>query len=697
MAILEKIRVKFGLAATIIIALGLLSFIIDPSSLMSTFQVMSSKNSIGQIGGSKIAYTDFQEGIDNMTTVNEILTGSSVQGEEQQKQIREAVWQDMLSRFLLNKNAQNAGLYVGEDELVQLTSGDNASPIITQNPAFMDQNGVFSKENLVTFLENVKTDNTGRLKTYWDYIQTTIANQQYQSKYYSLFAQSGDANPLIVKTIEDGNNNTFDISYVSVPYGYQPDSTIKVTDAEIKEFYNAHKKFFKQQESRDIEYVVFEVKPSAEDIAAANKEVLGLYDEFAATDNVKNFITKNSDRKYTGYWYKKGELQTVNQEVEDFVWSGDGNVSKVIEDKGKFYVARVVETSPVPDSVYVRHILLQGADAKIKADSLLKELSKGASFSALASLYSADQGSADAGERGNIGWLTQTYMIPGLESVITAQVGKPYTVDSQYGTHIVEVVKKTAPIAKKQVAIFEREALASKETFGAVYAKANQFATASVGGYEKYRKAVDTLGVYSHPVKNMLMSSESLGAIPNTKEITRWAFDNKAGKVSNIITVDNNYFFIATVTGVHREGYSTVQEASSSIRQQLSFKKMGEKALAEVTEKVAGLSDINAVAEKLGTSVMTQSALAFSSLNAQRIDPALVGAASAAPEGKLSGPVKGAIGVYMFVVTARNAGAFFTADDARNAAKQNVSYKSQMLLPVLMSDADVKDNRARFF
>ena len=250
---------------------------------------------------------------------------------------------------------------------------------------------------------------------------------------------------------------------------------------------------------------------------------------------------------------------------------------------------------------------------------------------------------------------------------------------------------------KKQVAIYQKEALASKETFNTFYSQANNFATAAAGKYENYRKACDTLGVYSHPVNGMLESADNLGSIQNTREVTRWAFDNKPGKVSQIITVDNNYFVIAALKAAHKEGYAEVSEVASQIRQQLYSEKLGQKKAAEVSEKIAGLTDLESIAEALNTTVSSQTGVAFSSMGAQALDPSFLGALSVAPEGKICGPVAGAIGVYVFQVKGRDTGSFYTEDDARNRDAQMASYYTQMILPVMMDDADVKDYRARFF
>ena len=175
------------------------------------------------------------------------------------------------------------------------------------------------------------------------------------------------------------------------------------------------------------------------------------------------------------------------------------------------------------------------------------------------------------------------------------------------------------------------------------------------------------------------------------------AFEAKVGDVSNIITVNNNYFIVAALKGARKEGYTDVNEVAPSIRTMLYAQKEGEKKVAEVAEKIAGLTDMQAVADALGTTVSTKEGVAFSSLTSAGLDPKIIGAASVAEDGKICGPVAGGIAVYVYKVTGRDTGAFFTEDDAKLRDSQMAQYNTQMLLPVMMDEADVKDNRARFY
>lgn len=693
MAILQKTREKAGMAVSIIIALALLSFIIDPQTLETAFNAMSSKNDVGVINGKTVSYLDFQQDVEKFTAINEIVTGSSAQNEQQQEQVRNAAWQSLLDKYLFIKNAKAAGINVGEEEMKELLAGDMISPVISQNPAFQDENGNFSKEALQNLIDGVSQDQTGRIRDYWNYLQNTVYTQQFYAKYGSLFTYGNVQNPLMLRRAIAENNNTTNVDFVMVP-NYGQDTTVKVSGEEIRKFYESHKKLFRQGASRDMEYVVFEVKPSESDINATNEAMGKVYDEFSTTENLKSFLARNSERNFSEYWYKAGELSTVNNEISDFVDNNNDGTSSIVSNGNVFYAARIIATSQIPDSVYVKHILLQGTSVS-KADSLLNVLSKGGSFSNLAASYSSDSNSAADGELGNIGWMTQTYMIPGFESVLTAQVGKPYILKTQYGTHIVEVAKKTTPVTKKQVAILEKTALASGETFNSYYAQASKFSKIAAGKYNNYKAAVDSMGIYSHPLK-VTEATSNYGSISQAKEVTRWVFDNKVGKVSEIITVNNNYLFVATVTGIHKEGTAKLDEVKDVIRQQLYAEKAAEKAAADIAQKIQGINDLQVIADTLHSSVSAGVDVRFASLAGQGLDPKFIGAASVAPEGKICS-VAGTIGTYVFKVNSRDTGAFYTEDDAKNNAAQINNYSTQMILPVMMVESDVKDNRARFF
>ena len=696
MAVLEKLR-GWGIVLSILVALPLLLFIIDPSQIIQTVQSVSSKYDVGKIGGKSVSYTDFQAEVDRMTRIQELMSGTTSTSEEQQQQMRNAVWQQLVEENLFIKNAKAAGINVGKDEIMDLTNGESVSPVIAS--LFVDENGLFSNERLVDFLRNVE-EGDENAKAIWAYLQEQIVTNQFYNKYNALFMNSNVENALQVNKAIADNNTTADVDFVMVPFSYATDSTVVVSDKEIRDYYDNHKKFFEQKATRDIEYVVFQVVPSAEDITAANDEFVKLYEDFTTTDNVRAFLQRNSDTQWSDQWYKAGDLRSVNADLDTFVSENNEGTSPVISANNTLYAGRIMASATMPETVTIRHMMFQSnEDGQHLADSLLNELKKGANFTALAQQYSLDRGSEADGEFGKIGEISQatiSYLPTGFDAIFNAKVGQPFILQSNIATHIVEVTEAGEPALFKQVALFQKEILSSKETFNKFYNDANRVATLAGGKYANYRAACDSIGTYSHSM-TISEATDTYGSIGHAKEVTRWAFDNKPGKVSNIITVDNNYFFVVAVTGAHKEGIAPVADVAQEIKTQLYADKYAEKRQAEVAEQIAGLNDLEAIAEKLGTAVSSQPDVAFASMSARSLDPKFVGAIAAAPEGKVCGPVAGSIGVYVFQVTGRETGAFYTESDAKLAHDQIQNYAAQMIVSAMMQDAGVKDNRARFF
>ena len=695
MEAIETIHTKLRISASLIIAFGLLLFLVNPSDIIQTVQSASSKYDVGKINGKSVSYQDFEQEVKTLADVSEMLTGQSASSEQAQRQTREMAWNNLVDRYLVIPTIEKAGIKVGQQEQIDLFIGDEVSPVLSSTGLFLDENRNFSPALVRDFMENVSSDESGRGIMLRNYLQNAVRSNRYNEKYIGLFNAASYVNSLESQNAVAENNTTANVSFVVAPNTYYPlDSTVVISSSEIQKFYDDHKDNFRQKATRDIEYAVYEVTPSAKDIEAQNAEFVTLYDEFATADNVRAFLQRNSDRQWSDTWYKGGDLRTVNRDIDTFVAENNSGVSPVYQSGETFYAARIMETGNIPDSVYVRHIMLQGTDARHLADSLLGVLGKN-SFSTLATLYSLDKGNAADGEQGNLGWMTQNAMIPGFESVLSAPIGKPYIINTVYGTHIVEVTKATKPVAKKKVAVFEKATLPSKETYAEIYNKANILAVRTAGKYANYKAACDSTGIYSRSI-TINEGTDTYGSIGHAKEVTRWAFDNKPGKASGIITVDNNYFFVVAVKEAHKEGYAKVSEVSDNIRTELYREKYSEKRCKEVAEQIAGLTSLEAIAEKLGTTVSTLSDVSFSTSSAPTTEPSFIGAVAAAKEGVITGPVSGIMGTYVFQVNGRETGAFYTEDDAKAAQARMDSYHGQMLLPLMM-EKTVDDNRARFY
>ena len=654
MAVLETIRVKFGILISVLIAIALLSFIVDFGTIQSLSST-SSKYDVGEIDGKSISYTDFQAEIEKITAISE-MNGNPVQGEEALAMVRQQAWQQFVNDYLFIPAAKAAGFNVGMEEMYQLVSGEMYSALLMQ--AFQGQ---INKELLMQIESEVEADETGRMRLFWDNLLKAVNSDQFYAKYQSLFVKSSFSNALALAEQVKDNNTTFDVEFVVVPFGFANDTTIVVSDKEIKDFYNKNKEQFKQIASRDIEYIVVDIVPSSDDVVAANNAIAAVYEDFQNAENMRNFLLSKSERQFDKKWYKEGDLKTVSADVDAFVTTAKvGDVSPIFQNGNSFYAVKVMESAQVPEQVQVKYT------------------------------QAGVEGAAEALAAAEPQWISQ---LDGFEDLMTTAKGQQITINGM----LFQVVDTKDAVLKKRVAILEKTAQPSDATRSACYAKANSVASKAGGKLEGFRKAVEEDGLYAHPYNKMPESANRLGSVEHTKEVTRWAFEAKEGQVSSIISIDNKYYVVAALKGIHKEGYAPVQEVAARIKSVLYQEKLAEKKTAEVAQKIEGLTDLAAVAEALGTTVSSKEGVTFASFTSTGLDNKFIGAASVAEVGAFNGPLQGNTGVYVYTVTDRSEGAFFTEDDAANREQQMMYSSVQMILPVMMDEAEVKDNTARFY
>jgi len=685
MAVLEKIRVKFGILITVLVALALLSFILDPQTLRSAAERFSSDNKVGSMNGKSISYKEFYEELNNYTEIAKLM-GQNPSSDEEHAQLRDAAWQSIFDNEVFIPKATSAGLAVGQEEMIDLTQGNNISPVLLQQGLFTDENGNFSREALVNFVQSIDADESGNYANYWSFLEEAVYRNQLYTKYGSLIEKSDFQTDLEKSRMIAENNVTADVDYVFAPIAFTPDSTIKVSSDEIRRFYNDHKEQFKQPANRDIEYVMWEVVPSAQDFADTKAEFDELYEEFAKADNLKAFVTLNSDSKWNPYFFTEDQLSVTPEFQETAFHQPVGTVSPVITEDNAYAAMRVAAVRNMADSAHVYYKVYQLSDEAAADAFVAEQLRK-----------------PDPSQFTDIGWLTQEIIyanrMSDFDPVFDAaqKVFKVKSVNNQ-AIFVLYVPEKTKPQKKVQIATLLKNVLPSDETYRDFQMKAVEFADACNGKLENFERISREQNLPVVPLNNMLQSNRRIGPAENAREVVYWVFDKKTkeGDVSDLKIVDNKYYFVTAVTKVRKEGYADIRDVASDISTVLTGEKSVDKKYDEVKEQIAGLTSLDVIADALGTTVSHYPGLSFGSSQYSQNDPAFVGAVSTAPEGTIQ-TVKGNVGVYVFEVSNRSTGNFFSEADAATQLARKASYHTSILQDVIANEAEIKDNRARFF
>lgn len=696
MAVLEKIRVQMGVFITVLIAIALISFIIDPGTLQSAVSMFSSKNDVGKMNGQSITYMEYSKRLESIKNLQQALAGSSALDEQGQEVAEQGTWQAFLKDLVYMPALEKAGIRLGNDEKFDMVQGRDISPLLLNDMLFHDEDGMFDRSRLVQFVQSAVAEPEGIAAMYWDYMQDNMETDRMFTKYSSLLAGSNIVNAVELRRSMEENNITSSVSFVLAPISFARDTSIKITSQEIRQYYDKHKHLYKQEAARDIEYVVFPISPSLKDVSLSRNDIEKVYPEFVTTQNLRQFLARNSDKPLDTYYYKKDELISISAKLDSFAFRATTrDVLPVYQEGDVFRAARIVDTKQLPDSVFVHHILLQDAPDKVAAlaDSLLGILNRAPGrFQELALEFSADRNPNV--EPGVIGWFSNNGMVPGMESVFEATPNKPYILETQYGLHIVKVSERTRLHKKVQLAVLVKEAVAGKETYQTIYSQANNLSTKS-RNREEFDKEVIASNLFATPAMGIREDAKTVAGYPHMRELVRWAFEAKEGDVSPVISVDNKYFFVATVTGIHEKGTATLKEKQAEIEARLTQEKKQERLYSNIKEELVEYPSLESWSQATNRTISKQTGIAFGAPG--QTDPRFAGAVAVAPEQQLCGPVVGEIGVYVFRVDERLDGAFYTENDALKMAYNLANFQIQMIPLVLQESAKVEDRRARFF
>lgn len=684
MATLNDLRTKGGVIVTIVIALGLIAFLLG--DLFSNGSVFTSRaNRVGKINGQNIEYQTYAYQTEYVKNIYTALYGNSAFDAAQYDAIYNEAWNDLVMANAYAPSFNRLGLTISDEEVVDMIKGGFLSPVITSffsDPA----TGGYNPEFLRNFLAQVETNQMAY--DLWNYIKKKAAEQRLVSNFTALVGAGFAANDVDVKNSVKAANTASVAKVVVKPYYTIADSLVAAPGkAEIKKYYNEHKDLFRQKTSREVEYVVFPIEPSEADFADAKEAVEALAEEFKAADNALQFATANSHSSVDNAYYS---AEKIAEEYKPYAFGNKrGQLYGPILEGNTYTMARIADVRNMPDEIGARHILLS-FDQNELADSIVKALRGGAKFAELAEKYSLD-GSAQNG--GDLGKFAPEVMVPEFSNaLLDARLNQIVKVESQFGIHVAQLTYRSKPVRKAQVATITYDVVAGDATIQGVANEANKFIAAA--NDSDLSSAAADLGVAKRNAR-IRNTDRTVSGFSDARELVRWAYNNKVGKVSDVMEIDGDYV-VATVTTIRKEGYMPIEEVSSRIASQLR----NQAKSAWVAEQIAGVATIDEVAEKLNGKVVDVAEVLGNANNVVGVGPdmKLVGAIAAAEQGTIEGPVAGNYGVYVFTVDGRTDKENVTAEDEKvRLDSYQLYYLNERIDQALNEGAEIVDERVKFF
>lgn len=713
MATLQKIRTQ-GPLLVIVIGLALFAFIAGDA--WKIFQPHQGKQDVGEINGETVSAQDYQKLVDEYSEIVKFTSGVSALNDEQLTQIKDEVWRSYVNNKLIENEAQKLGLTVSKAEIQNIID-EGRNPILMQTPFRNPQTGAFDKDILKKFLAEYSNTDFSQpveyaeykhsLYNFWTFVEKTLVQDRLAEKYQNLIAKSMLSNPIEAQTAFDARTNQSDIRLAAVPYTSIVDSTITVSDSELKDLYTKKKEQYKQYvESRDIKYIDVHVTPSQEDRAAVQAEVAEYSEQLGeTTDDYATFI------RYTDSAIPFSEvLVSKTTFPSDVIARIDSAATGKVY--GPYYnqaddsynAFKVIAKQTVPDSIQFRQIQIMAeteAKAATVADSIYKALKGGADFVKIANIYQ---------QTGEPTWLTgATYE----KATLDAEHAKYFSALMNLGTKetanikigqgnimIAQVLDRKAMKDKYKVAIVKRPVDFSKETYNKAYNNFSQF-IATNGTLEKLVANAEDNGYRLLERKDFYSSEHVIGGIKGTREALKWVFEAKPGEVSQLYECgDSDHMLVVAVSGVNEEGYLPMETFKDQLTAEIRKDKKAEKIIADIQAK--NITDFNQVQTLPNVKMDTVKHVTFAAPTyvamVRASEPVLGAYVSTAELNKVSAPVKGNAGVYVFqVYNKEKTNETFDAQKEEQTIENANARMASRFINDLYKKAEVKDQRYLFF
>ncbi len=650
MAVIGTLRNKMGTWVVVFVFVAIAAFVLGDIFSGNSSIMNWGRNAVGEIGGREISYEEFQSAIQERETSYFLQLGREP-GEREMPAVRQQAWDLLISRHAVQPQFSKVGIVVTDDEVWDMIQGKNVDESVKQ--AFTNQEtGQFERDRVVNYLNQLKTmPQTSEMRIRWELFQRDLKPGRERIKYENLLIKSNYVTKAEAEREYHAQTDVAEVKYLYVPYYTAGDSAVKVSDADLKAYYNENIERYKTEESRDIKYISVPIEPTADDSLAIREDLNRYVVELKTAQDDSLYAAANTEGQNPYGKYTSANLPAfINPDslVQGKVFGPflDGETYKVVK------ISRIFDDTVA--TARARHILIKWddtsetakKDAREKAQKILQDIRGGADFAAKAREFGTD---ATASRGGDLGWITTGQMVEPFENAVFS-ASKPglvnRLVETEYGYHIVEVTDAKTKTAYN-IAVIERAITPSDATLNEAFRKAEAFAS-DVSDLDDFQSAAKEHGLTILEAKNILAGDRRIGTMGEARPVVQWLFrDASEGKVSEVFDLQDQNV-VAIMTNQVDEGYKPLnlvkEEITPAVRNKLQGKLISDKLAA-----LKGTLDEIKASYGDDANVYTSSDLKLSTntLPSVGFDPLAVGVAFSLEKGQRSEPVAGENGVVM--------------------------------------------------
>jgi peptidyl-prolyl cis-trans isomerase D len=703
MALIGTLRTKMTKWVVGAVALAMGAFIVGSDLFGSGPRSIfgGNSNAVGEIAGHTVSLEEYQAAVQEREN-NYILSFGRQPGERELPTLRQQAWDLLIARKAIVPQYEKVGVEVTSDEVWDMIQGKNVDENVKSS--FVDSAGNFDRTRLIQYLQSVNAmapNSEARIR--WDVFKADLMPARARIKYENLLIKSTYVTDAEAEKDYHVQNDVAEVKFLYVPFFAISDSLVKVSDSDLKAYYEKNKEKYKTAETRSMSYVTFPVIPSSKDSTEIRTEMERLKADFMTTKEDSLFAASNTDGQEAYTKYIPSNLPPLLASIGTLQ---PGTVLGPFIDNGNYKVVKIVKSGK--DTIYsarASHILIRWDDAsdaskkkaKEKARKILADIKAGANFAEKAREFGTD-GTATKG--GDLGWFKSGAMVKPFEKAVFAATKKGVlndVVETDFGYHIIDVTG-LKDNTSYTVASIERAIAPSDETQDEAFRKADNFA-GDLSGVNEFKEKATKEKLIVSDANNVGTADRRINNF-EARSVVMWLFrDASEGKVSEVFDVDGTYL-IAVMTGQTKEGYKSMEQVKEEITPIVRNQMKGKLLIDKINAQKGTLAEVAAAVSPDAT-VGNSSDLKMNTnaLPTAGFDPLAIGKAFAIESGKRSQPFAGENGV--FVIELQNktiAPAVADYSVFKNQLKQALDARAGInIMEAIKDGSKIKDARYKFY
>lgn len=701
MSIINTLREKMGRLLVVVVGFSILAFVLtDLATNQNLFG--GGARIVGEIDGEDITQEEFATMVDNYMRSYGYPTGN----QQAAQFAREQVWQGLISQTAFSNKLRQLGLEISTNERIDIVQGKNLSPVMQ---SFFNQSiGTTDPTQIKGFLATLDQYPQEYQAYFINAEQQAMSNRQVE-KFQNMLLKTQYVTLAEAQRQYRSQFGFVETDYVYVPFSSVPDDQIgQISDSNIRNYIAEHEDDFKVDESKDVEYVSFEVVPSAQDSAMYRDqmaEIQAAFEDETNNDSIYAISMTEQGIGFTTYdpsalpisvannltTLKKGDI--IGPELQNGIYTIH-KISDIVPSENAFARASQIV------------FFLQGktpseqSTVRETARSVLRRINNGEAFEQLAREYSDGQFSTSGGD---LGWIKDTdSKVADIKDEIfgasrTGVIRR--LIEKNNKIYIVNVTQ--TPIKQRfKLAQVIVEMVPSYETSNEVYLQAAEFA-ANVSNAQEFRDYAANNGYAVFQGSKIDKNANSIGRLTEARQIVTWLYgDASIGDVSDF-DLDGEYV-VAVYTNETEEGVQSIDDVRAEVTTILKNEKKAE----FIKSKLSSLSGTaSAIASAYGAEAQLFSKqnirLEDMSIGTIGLAPEAVGAAYALqnPGDKTAPQVIDGNGVVLIELKSRSEASElgdYTAYE--NELLQLESTKLQQSIGLAITDKiEVTDERYKYF